>query len=168
MKDIRKHKAYLTPEEASGAGLVSNKKFAKWFLLPYSDSKGCHSNLQLDQMFPDDREELEFFLTVLYDEVAKALGISLKDCDFRHGGDLSTRCDCKLCKRLWGAFDANNVKLKCKHCGHFHWIRKDCYEENKEKYRKKLGKYNPRDYCSKCSVRLQIIDPKTKRNKRYF
>ena len=164
---MTKHKAYLTPDEAGYKKEVSKEKYLKWHMLPYTGGKYCHRDLQLDHFFPNDRDELVYFLMVLYDNVAKATGISIKNCDFKQSMDLHSRCNCELCKKLWGAWDRNHKRFKCKHCGIYYYIRKDCYDMNvkkgKNKYRvdrdgKKI-KYNVLDYCHSCGQRLQILDP---------
>ena len=142
-----------------------------WFILPYvypnlmwAPNGGIHSSLQLDHEMNigcADRDAMEHFLLVLYKTYMKEhpeyADSKDNECTFLHSNDLTTQCTCKLCTKLWESFDKCHVKLICKSCKMYHYLRKDIYDMNKDIYKKKQGKHNCLDYCGRCSFRLDII-----------
>ena len=159
--DWKKHPAYLTPKEALGIGLVTNKKFSKWYLLPY-ENEGGHRSLPLDTLW-SDRKFIVYFLSVMYERYAKSNNLNISDCLFMMSDCLDCKCDCPICTGLWKMFDKDHVELKCAHCGARFW-RSTAVTQIKSKNQKPLGKYNCYDYCFNCSERLEILDPESSTN----
>lgn len=171
MKNIKKEDINSN-NEWNTSQIKKNKDYCdNWFILPYiypnfkwDKYGGIHSSLQLDHEYDIgciDRDAMVYFLLTLYKTYMKEhpefRESKNNKCSFLHSGDLTVQCDCKLCSKLWKMFDATHVKLLCKHCKMYHYLRKDIYDMNKDKYRKKQGKYNTLDYCYRCSNRLEII-----------